>query len=206
MKNIEKYLKTCRQYCTNVENVENYDKVIKNPELIWVLHHRKEIENGHTIYTHDQLLELNLYYHRPANELIFLTYNEHKKLHMNTVEEKEKQRLAHVNLQKGDKNPFYGKKHTNETKIKISNAAKKRIGNKNPFYGKEHSEKTKDLISNGLKGKFAGKNNPNYKKGKWYKKYNMTQQEICDMLNLTAAQVQYLEIKNRLEDKIKESV
>ena len=68
-------------------------------------------------------------------------------------------------------NPFKGKTHTEETKIKLSEIAKKRncspfkgkhwneeqrkkiseraklnIGDKNPFYGKKHSEETKQAI------------------------------------------------------------
>ena len=35
---------------------------------------------------------------------------------------------------------------SNETKVIISEFAKTRIGNKNPFYGKHHSEETKELI------------------------------------------------------------
>lgn len=37
-------------------------------------------------------------------------------------------------------NPFYGKKHSKEARLKISIAASKRIGSKNPFYGRKHSE------------------------------------------------------------------
>lgn len=123
MKNIEKYISNCRLYCIDIENVENYDKVIAYPELNWVLHHRKEIENGHTVYTHKQLLLLKLYYHRPSNELIFLTSSEHKKLHMNTIEEKNKQRLSHV-----------GKKHGPFTKEHSKNKSLAQTGRKNPAH------------------------------------------------------------------------
>jgi hypothetical protein len=53
----------------------------------------------------------------------------------------------------GDKNPFYGKKHSDITKKKISEKSKQRIGEKNPFYGKKHSEETKIRIANKLKEK-----------------------------------------------------
>lgn len=43
----------------------------------------------------------------------------------------------------GEKNSFYGKKHTDETKQKISNSRKgKCVGKENPFYGKTHTEET----------------------------------------------------------------
>lgn len=48
----------------------------------------------------------------------------------------------------GQKNPFYGKHHTKETRKKISIALiGKMAGDKNPFYGKSHTEKTKRRLS-----------------------------------------------------------
>jgi group I intron endonuclease len=44
----------------------------------------------------------------------------------------------------GQNNGMYGKKHSEETKKKISD---KLIGEANPFYGKKHSEETKQKIS-----------------------------------------------------------
>ena len=54
----------------------------------------------------------------------------------------------------GDKNPFYGKKHTEETKKKMSDAradtnpnlSRDVSGTKNPFYGKKHTVETKELM------------------------------------------------------------
>lgn len=40
----------------------------------------------------------------------------------------------------GKNNPFYGKRHSEESKLKISIAASKRMGEKNSFYGKKHSK------------------------------------------------------------------
>lgn len=47
----------------------------------------------------------------------------------------------------GERNSFYGKKHTDETKRKISEIAKKRTGSLNHFYGKKHTKETKRKIS-----------------------------------------------------------
>lgn len=73
----------------------------------------------------------------------------------------------------GKNNPFYGRKHTEETKQKISKskAGKKQSeeirkkkseifrGEKNPMYGKHHSDSTRKKISEANKGKMCGKNN-----------------------------------------------
>lgn len=66
----------------------------------------------------------------------------------------------------GEKNHFYGKHHTSETKEKISSANKgKYTGENNPMYGKHHSKDTKEKISNCNKGKF-GKDSSHYGIGK----------------------------------------
>lgn len=56
----------------------------------------------------------------------------------------DKTRLKMSENSTGNKNPFYGKTHTTETRKILSDNAKKRVGNKNPFYGKKHTEESKD--------------------------------------------------------------
>lgn len=82
---------------------------------------------------------------------------------------------------KGDKNPFYGKTHTNDTKNKISEyrtgttasdetkalMSSQRQGEKNGMYGKGHTEESRKKISETRKAKgyeISGKNNPFYGK------------------------------------------
>jgi group I intron endonuclease len=50
----------------------------------------------------------------------------------------------------GEKNSFYGKKHTNETKQKIS---KKNSGKNNGMYGKNVTSETREKLSNALRGR-----------------------------------------------------
>ena len=54
---------------------------------MWDIHHRKECdENGKTLFTCKQLIEMNLYLNRPASELIFVTRSMHIKLHKKIYE------------------------------------------------------------------------------------------------------------------------
>ena len=62
----------------------------------------------------ESLKELDLYYHRPACELIFLTNKDHANLHGSIVKTNKRDRH-------GKNNPMYGKHHKEETKNKIGN-------------------------------------------------------------------------------------
>ena len=55
-----------------------------------------------------------------------------------------------------------------ETKLKISKQAKTRKGGKNPFFGRKHSLETKKLIGEKNKGKLVGEKNPQWKGGSPY--------------------------------------
>ena len=68
--------------CEDISLIENYKEAISDQKRMWEIHHRMECdENGKTLFTHKQLKEINLYYNRPANELIFVTRSTHKKIH-----------------------------------------------------------------------------------------------------------------------------
>lgn len=57
---------------------------------------------------------------------------------------------------KGENNPFYGKKHTEETKAYLSKKRKERVeqGVIEGMMGKTHSEKTKQKVSKGVENYF----------------------------------------------------
>ena len=65
----------------------------------------------------------------------------------------------------GEKNGMYGKKHTEETKRKISENKKgKLVGENSPHWGKPKSEETRKKISLSRKGKYTGADNHMYGK------------------------------------------
>lgn len=72
-----------KRYCSeDVSLIENYHEAIADEERMWDIHHRRECDaNGRTLFTKKQLIEISLYYKRPAAELIFVTRSMHKKLH-----------------------------------------------------------------------------------------------------------------------------
>ena len=54
---------------------------------------------------------------------------------------------------------------SDQTKVKISNSNKGKLsGNKNPFYGKRHTDEFKQMLSNLRKEKYSGVNHPLYGK------------------------------------------
>ena len=63
-------------------------------------------------------------------------------------------------------NPFKGKSHTKENRLKCINSAieHSKFGKDNPFFGKKHTEKTKLIISNKNALMNLGINNPFYGK------------------------------------------
>ena len=109
--------------CEDISLIENYDKGINSNEM-WDCHHKLEIELNKSV---KELKDLNLYLNRPANELIFLTRKEHVILHMTSERiNKLKETLKNPSIRqfrsdrmKGENNPFYGKHHTEDVKIKM---------------------------------------------------------------------------------------
>ena len=104
-----------KQYCKDYEKIENYQLAKKDNFIGWECHHRLETHNSDGIrrevdISQEELKALRMYYNRPPEELIFLTTREH-----------------HV-FKKGENNPFYGKKHSEESKKRIAKAGKKNIG------------------------------------------------------------------------------
>lgn len=131
-----------KKYCNeDLSKIENYDKAIADTSQTWQLHHRLETHFADgterpikSRLSLQELKSLEVYYNRPANELIFLTRHDHASLHM-------KGNSWNIG---NDYNK--GRKKSEETRKKLSEAAK----------GKHLSEEHKRKISEGNKGKHKG--------------------------------------------------
>ena len=98
--------KNAKSFCSeDISLIENYHKAISDEKRTWDIHHRRECdENGRTLFTHKQLKEKNLYYKRPASELIFVTRSMHWKLHREIYEKRGKILGKIVGMKTGAKN------------------------------------------------------------------------------------------------------
>lgn len=158
--------------CEDISLIENYEEA-KNSEELYDIHHRKEDEG----YSRKELIDMGLYYDRPASELIFLSHSEHASHHLKgkkfgkrgPLSQEKKDRIS--NTLKGrepwNKNKKLSKEHREriglgskgrkwpeETKKKVSEARK---GEGNPMYGRKISEETKRKMSEAQKKRFMNK-------------------------------------------------
>ena len=73
-----------KKCCEDLSNVEGYDIAVADKERVYHLHHRNELDkDGNFQYYAEDLIRMGLYWNRPASELIFLTREEHTRIHKN---------------------------------------------------------------------------------------------------------------------------
>ena len=80
--------------------IENYDLAIVDQTQTWDCHHRGEILPCGR-YEAKDLKKFDLYYNRPASELIFLPHDEHISLHQKGVQKSEAHKQAISDAMKG---------------------------------------------------------------------------------------------------------
>lgn len=163
------------KYCKDYGNIENYEKALADNFKGWHCHHRLETHNSDgerrpVDIKQKELKALDMYYNRPAEELIFLPRSEHeafkKGRHLSEearrkvsearkgkrFSEEHKKKLSEAH--KGQVAWNKGEHLSTETRNKISESKKgKQVGEKHPMYGKHHSLSSIQKMSEAKKGK-----------------------------------------------------
>lgn len=103
-------------------------------------------------------------------------------------ESKQKMRDNHKDTS-GENHPLYGKHHSDETKLLMSEIAKDRLSVKenNPFYNKHHTEETKKVLSEKAKERLRDKTK--------HPHYGHTREVICLDDNVIYPSVSYVSEK-----------
>lgn len=144
----EKHAK--RFCCQDISLIENYEIAVNSTD-VYDCHHRLETHNSDgerrlIDLTVAELTALDMYYHRPASELIFLSHNQHTALHMKgqpKPKPSEETRRKMSESMKGRVPGMLNKHHSEETRRRIAEARK----------GKPRSEETRKKIAEARKGK-----------------------------------------------------
>lgn len=140
--------------CEEASKIENYEIAVNSPEK-YDCHHRLETHNSDgerrsVDITSKELIALGMYYHRPADELIFLKHDEHTRLHKRDkmFSEEHKRRLSEHHS-----HYWKGKSLSEEHRRKLSEANKgQNSWNKGKKLG-PRSEETKRKLSIAHKGR-----------------------------------------------------
>jgi hypothetical protein len=156
-------------YChDDAKMIENYELALKDEKKIWDCHHKLETHFSDGVarplkcqLSQKELIALGTFYHRPSVELIFLSRKEHHKIHYPFGFSKDlkrtdewKKKIAESMLGKNK-----GRKHTELSKLHMSEAAKKRSPVtqetreklSNAGKGRKHTEETKRKLSEARK-------------------------------------------------------
>ncbi len=122
--------------CEDISLIENYQNALADDKEIWECHHRLEI-HGNIVLSVNDLKNQDLYYNRPAYELIFLSKKDHKQLHANNRTTETKLKAANSNRHKRGKYNI-----STETHEKMAKLCKERV----PHLGYTHSEESRQKM------------------------------------------------------------
>lgn len=103
-------------YCKDeISKIENYDKAVNDMTQVYEIHHKLELTlDGEFAHSAEELKRMHMYFDRPYFELVFLTKAEHTALHMKVRPHSLIENQNRKEAVSGNKNPFYGKTHTDE--------------------------------------------------------------------------------------------
>lgn len=118
-----------KYYCKEPEKIENYEKALADNFKGWDCHHRLETHNSDgerrlVDITQKELKALDMYYNRPASELIFMKHSEHQFLHNKGSKRSDEAKNKMSNSWD------YDKHFNEETRRRMSEAAKGNIKTK----------------------------------------------------------------------------
>lgn len=143
-------IRTAKQFCKDdISKIENYEQALNDKEHHYICHHRLEMTlDGENAHSKEDLIRMGMYWKRPYYELIFLTNEEHQKVHGGinkarpmSLEIRKKMSSAKI----GKTSPRKGVKLSDETKAKL------RAAN----LGKKHTEEERKKISEANKLRWA---------------------------------------------------
>lgn len=165
---------SAKSFCRDdYTKIENYKEAVNDNTQTWELHHRNEFTlDGKFAHTANELKKINMYYHRPANELIFLTPSEHRRMHNMNMSDETRKKISDtlkghsvseesrikMKMNGGHTSYWKGKKMSDEARKKMSDAKKGKAG---PMKGKHHSEEARRKISEASKKYQESKRNGN---------------------------------------------
>lgn len=151
--------------CEDISKIENYDKAIADKNHIWHCHHRFETFWWFNT-SMDALKKAGMYYHRPANELIFLTLEEHSRIHARgnkyTLGWKPSDETRKKMSESAKRRPRVKMSDESKRKISMKNSGKKRTH--------EQIEKIRSIVRGRKFGEKAKQNMRNAKRGQsfWF--------------------------------------
>ena len=115
--------RNAKMYCKeDISLIENYELAKNDRTQTWICHHRLEtIDKFGNLRDEeipsDVLIDLRIYCNRPASELIFVSKSMHTSIHSKI---RKSPWLASIASHPGESNGMYGKKHTEESLMKMS--------------------------------------------------------------------------------------
>ena len=140
-----------KSYCSEpLDKIEHYEEALADNFVGWCMHHRREIQQDGTRVSRQELKDKDLYFHRPASELVFMRREDHISLHHKgkVISAETRRKLSEA--LSGENNPLFGKHLSEDTRQKMS------VNNGRFWKGKHLSEETRQKMSASHKGKNLG--------------------------------------------------
>ena len=136
--------------CKTYWLIENYQEAVNDSTELWVIHHRREVQDGFCIWKREELIKIGQYNHLEPNELIFMKKSEHVALHNKAIDPKTKKPCCYRDVDRtGEKNPMYGKTPWNKGKPCSEEAKRKlraaRKENRDKYTGENNVSKRRDV-------------------------------------------------------------